>query len=175
MRVTLHSLFLIVIFIVFGCSSNLPQTKADSDHNVDQNSNNDLSIVAESARLWTGVAVSDDDRIFVNYPRWSTEFSVSVAEISDSGEEVPYPNEEWNTWKFGEDHQGKFVCVQSVYFHNGSLWILDSGNPYLQGVIDQAAKLVQVDLATDQIVNIFYFVSIHLYESQVIIEGLRPV
>ena len=31
----------------------------------------ELVTVAESERLWTGVAVSGGGRIFVNYPRWS--------------------------------------------------------------------------------------------------------
>ncbi len=32
-----------------------------------------LKEIARSDKLWTGVAVSREGRIFVNYPRWSPE------------------------------------------------------------------------------------------------------
>src|SRR3954465_1322150 len=66
----------------------------------------------------TGVTVSENGRIFVNFPRWSEDVPVSVAEVQKDGSIKPYPNEEWNAWrnaKMGQlsvaDH---FVAVQSV-------------------------------------------------------------
>ena len=32
-----------------------------------------VKIIAESDHLWTGVAVSEEERLFVNYPRWSLD------------------------------------------------------------------------------------------------------
>ena len=46
----------------------------------------------------TGVAVSEDNRIFVNFPRWSEDAPMSVGEWKD-GRLVAYPNEEWNTYR----------------------------------------------------------------------------
>jgi hypothetical protein len=40
----------------------------------------------------TGVAVSKHGRIFVNFPNWSDDHTVSVAEIVD-GKIVPFPNQ----------------------------------------------------------------------------------
>ena len=40
-----------------------------------------LNEVARSENLWTGVAVSREGRIFVNYPRWSPQTTISVAEV----------------------------------------------------------------------------------------------
>lgn len=116
-----------------------------------------LITVANSTKLWTGVAVSSDKRIFANYPRWSQNHSSSVVEITESGTKVPYPYEEWNNWSNADDPKEKFICVQSVYVDDDDfLWILDTGNPVFTGVIDSAAKIVKVDLKTDAIEDIYY-------------------
>jgi sugar lactone lactonase YvrE len=114
----------------------------------------ELNLVAESEQLWTGVAVSHEGRIFVNYPRWSPEVAVSVAEISPSGDVVPFPNGEWNTRDSGLDPANHFICVQSVYVdrHN-YLWILDPANPLFQGVVTGGAKLLKVDLLSNQVIQ----------------------
>ena len=118
---------------------------------------NKLIKVAESSKLWTGVAVSDQNRIFVNYPRWTRGHSVSVIEITESGEKIPYPNDDWNTWNGSISPIERFVCVQSVYIdENNYLWILDSGNPRFSGVLDSAAKIIKINLDTDNIEDIIY-------------------
>src|SRR5690348_12622018 len=59
----------------------------------------------------TGVGVSTKSgRIFVNFPYWSDDHSISVAEIVN-GQPKPFPNDEWN--KPGPA-ASRFVCVQSV-------------------------------------------------------------
>ena len=59
----------------------------------------------------TGVGVSlKSGRIFVNFPNWSDDHTISVAEIVN-GAPKAFPNEEWN--KPG-DPASHFVCVQSV-------------------------------------------------------------
>src|SRR3981081_3769497 len=70
----------------------------------------------------TGVAVSADGRIFVNFPRWTEDSPVSVVEVGRDGTLKPYPDEEWNSWRNAQattrtarDH---FVCVQSVVAHH---------------------------------------------------------
>lgn len=114
--------------------------------------------VASSRRQWTGVAVSRDGRVFVNYPRWSPETTLSVAEVLGSGQIRPYPNEEINHWDPMAGTGDHFVCVQSVVCDGrGYLWILDTGNPYLQGVLEGGAKLVKVDMKTDRIERVYVF------------------
>ncbi|HEY5823534.1 MAG TPA: hypothetical protein VIT44_04170, partial [Cyclobacteriaceae bacterium] len=56
-----------------------------------------LSVFAESKNQWTGIAISKSNRVFVNFPRWSDETPISVAELVDN-EIIPYPNTEWNDW-----------------------------------------------------------------------------
>jgi sugar lactone lactonase YvrE len=113
-----------------------------------------LSEVARSENLWTGVAVSESDRIFVNYPRWSPQTTISVAEVISSDSTIPYPDEEWNQWNPDLNPEDHFICVQSVYIdHDNFLWILDPANPLFQGVVSGGPKLVKIDLQNDRIVQ----------------------
>lgn len=104
--------------------------------------------VAESDYQWTGIAVSEEGRIFVNYPTWKVPSPFKVAEVID-GKEVAYPSMEANEL---------FVCVQSVVIDKlNRLWILDPANPQFKGVVDGGPKLYQIDLRTNEIVRTFSF------------------
>jgi hypothetical protein len=58
----------------------------------------------------TGVGVSKSGRNFVNFPYWSDDHSISVAEIVN-GEPMAFANDEWNQPGPAGSH---FVCVQNV-------------------------------------------------------------
>jgi sugar lactone lactonase YvrE len=117
-----------------------------------------LKTVAQSDALWTGVAVTPDGRVFVSYPRWSSQIPVSVGEVLPSGAVVPYPDAGWNAWSPGQAPEGRFVCVQSVTADDaGFLWILDAGNPMFRGVVPGAAKLVKVDPRRDAVLEVIPF------------------
>ena len=117
-----------------------------------------LEVVAESDRLWTGVAVARDGRIFVNYPRWFEDPPFSVGVLDKDGKARPYPDAEWNRWEPSLPPSEHFVCVQSVHVDaDGFLWILDPASPGFQGVVAGGAKLVQVDPKTDQVVRTIVF------------------
>lgn len=114
----------------------------------------ELVEVASSERQWTGVAVSPGGRIFVNYPRWSDDVPISVAELGDDGAPLPFPTEEWNTWTPGDPLENRWVAVQSVVCDTGGhLWVLDTGNPGFAGVIEGAPKLIEVNLSTNSVVR----------------------
>lgn len=118
----------------------------------------ELIEVAASEQLWTGVAVSDGGRIFVNYPRWSMNVPVSVAELNNEGNSIPFPNQDWNNWTPGMSVADHFVCVQSVYIDkNNYLWILDSGLDITRGILEGAPKLIKVDLAANEIIKTIIF------------------
>lgn len=109
-----------------------------------------LEKVAESSYQWTGIAISKDNRMFVNYPTWNIPAPFKVAEIVD-GKEVAYPNDSVN---------GLFTCVQSVVVDDmNRLWILDPANPQFKGVVDSGAKLFMVDLSTNAITKTYNFPS----------------
>jgi sugar lactone lactonase YvrE len=113
-----------------------------------------LTKVASFEHQVTGVTVSKDGRIFVNFPRWTEDTEVSVAEVKD-GKVVPFPDAAWNSWrnaKKGEvsakDH---WVCVQSVVASpDGNLWVLDPAAPAMGALVPGGAKLVEIDLRTNQ-------------------------
>lgn len=104
----------------------------------------------------TGVAVSKTGRLFVNFPFWSDDHTVSVVEVLADGKTQPFPDDAWN-WKEGPV-QNRFVCVQSVYVDDEDmLWILDPAAPKMEAVVPQGPKLVKVDLKTNQVVKTFAF------------------
>ena len=114
----------------------------------------EIKEVASSALRWTGVAVSDEERIFVNFPRWS-DIPFSVAEIV-AGQAIPFPNQEWNTWNDNTPADNHFVCVQSVYIDdNHNLWILDTGSIPGSGVIENGPKLLKVNLTSNTVDRIY--------------------
>ncbi len=114
--------------------------------------------VATSERQWTGIAVSREGRIFVNFPRWSMDVPVSVGELTGDGTVRPYPGEEQNSWKPGADPGTHFICVQSVYVDSKDrLWVLDPANPMLMGVVAGGPKLMEVDLVKNEIVRTVKF------------------
>jgi sugar lactone lactonase YvrE len=121
-----------------------------------------LTQVAAFEHQVTGVTVSEDGRIFANFPRWSEDAPVSVAELLPDGTLRPYPDARWNAWRnekknemSTEDH---WVCVQSVVADGrGSLWVLDPAAPATERVVPGGPKLVRIDLATDEVGDTFEF------------------
>lgn len=114
--------------------------------------------VASSDRLWTGVAVSKQGRIFVTYPRWSPDVPFSVGEISESGQVVPFPNGVWNAWDTASPPADHLICVQSVYVDSDDfLWVLDPASAYMRGVVPGGAKLLKIDLAANKVVKKILF------------------
>jgi sugar lactone lactonase YvrE len=117
-----------------------------------------LEIIAESERQWTGVAVTREGRIFVNFPRWSPEVPLSVAEVLDDGSLLAFPDTTWNQWAPGLDPASHWVCVQSVVADGkGSLWVLDPASPGFGGVVPGGAKLVEFDALTGELLRVIVF------------------
>lgn len=113
-----------------------------------------LTKVASFKHQVTGVTVSADGRIFVNFPRWTEDTAISVAELK-KGELVPFPDAEWNAWRnarkdelSAKDH---WVCVQSVVADaQGNVWVLDPAAPAMGSVVPGGPKLVEIDLKTNK-------------------------
>ncbi|MEN3939743.1 L-dopachrome tautomerase-related protein [Prosthecobacter sp. SYSU 5D2] len=104
----------------------------------------------------TGVAVSKTGRVFVNFPFWSDDHTVSVVEVMPDGSSKPYPGPKWNSKDASVKH--RFICVQSVYVDDQDmLWILDPAAPKMETVIPGQAKLVKVDLSTNKVVKTYRF------------------
>ncbi|MDP4004567.1 L-dopachrome tautomerase-related protein [Methylobacterium sp. NEAU K] len=114
-----------------------------------------LTQVARFQHQVTGVTVSEDGRIFVNFPRWTEDAPVSVAELKD-GQPVPYPDAEWNSWRNARkdevDPRTHFVCVQSVVAdRKGRLWVVDAAAPAMAALLKDGPKLVAIDLKNNAV------------------------
>jgi sugar lactone lactonase YvrE len=121
----------------------------------------ELSLVCEFDHQVTGVAVSETGRTFVNFPRWTEDSPVSVAEVVDGGLR-PYPDARWNEWRNARKNEltphDRWVCVQSVVCDgHGSLWVLDPAVPAQQQLVPGGPKLVRIDLARDEAMQTIAF------------------
>jgi sugar lactone lactonase YvrE len=114
-----------------------------------------LTQVIEAPHQMTGVAVSEDGRVFVNFPRWTEDAPVSVAEVL-GGQLKPYPDAEWNAWRNARKNEvtpgDHWVCVQSVVADGrGNLWVLDPAAPATGFTVPDGPKLVRIDLKTNKV------------------------
>jgi len=100
----------------------------------------------------TGVTVSSEGRIFVNFPRWGDDVPFTVGEIRD-GKVIAFPDAAFN--KADPARPGEsLISVQSVVADAAHrLWILDTAAPNFATPIPGGAKLVAVDLATNNVVK----------------------
>ena len=119
-----------------------------------------LEKVASFDHQVTGVAVSEDGRVFVNFPRWFEDSPVSLAELTKDGKLHPYPDAEWNSYRNAEpkapgDH---FVCVQAETADGrGHLWVVDPAAPATGFIVPGGPKLVEIDLKSDKVVRTYAF------------------
>lgn len=106
--------------------------------------------------MLTGVTVSREGRIFINFPKWGDDVKFTVAELRD-GEVVAYPDEAFNQTD-ESDPAVALVSVQSVVVDpSDRLWILDTGSPEFKPTEYGGPKLVCVDLTTDQVIKKILF------------------
>ncbi len=107
----------------------------------------------------TGIAVSDDDRVFVSLPYsgYSDDrHTASVVEVSANGTPTPFPDQAWNAKKgpVGE----RFFNIQSLTIDSADrLWLLDTGSPQRRGVVAGGAKLIEVNIAAARVVRTLPF------------------
>jgi sugar lactone lactonase YvrE len=121
-----------------------------------------LQLVATFEHQVTGVTVSRDGRIFVNFPRWTEDAPISVAEITRDGQIKPYPDDQWNSWRNAKKNQmsagDHFVCVQSVVADtHGNLWVVDPAAPATAPVVQGGPKLIRIDLKTNKVAQVIHF------------------
>lgn len=139
-----------LIYILFAMltlgASACKSTKAKKEQS-------SIQVVASSEKQWTGVAISNEDRLFVNFPHWSDDVPVSVAEIVD-GKVKAYPNEDWNN----PENPESFSAVQSVVIDKKNrLWVLDTCNPLFKGVQQGGPILYQFNLASNTMEKQYQF------------------
>ena len=107
-------------------------------------------------RVWTGVTISEDGRVFVSFPSADGP-GPQVAEAVPDGRLAPYPNAAWNEVRPDHSPDGAFVCVNALRIGpDGRLWIVDAGAPGLgQRAVPGGARLIVIDVETDEIIRTY--------------------
>ena len=114
-----------------------------------------LESVATSDTIWNGVAVSNNDRIFVVFPHNEGHPGTRLGELKN-GQVTPYPTRAWNAWaKEGDPARQAFVRTNSLRFGpDGLLWVVDTGTPKSGAPpIENGPKLLAFDIAKNQLVK----------------------
>jgi hypothetical protein len=119
-----------------------------------------LSEVAQSPKYaWSGVAVSEAGRIFVEFPRFQNQKgNPSVAEILRDGTLKPYPGGAWNQWTPGEPVGNAFVSTNSLHIFDQDpdfLWVVDTAAPFFGKALAGGPKVVKIDLGTNSVARVY--------------------
>lgn len=111
-----------------------------------------------SGSMPTGVTVSQEERIFVCFPRSMDDRpAVTLAEVRSNGRSVAYPNARINRLDTTRPTE-RFISIQSVVIDpRNRLWALDVGRVGMDPVIPGGAKLVGIDLNTNRVFKTIVF------------------
>lgn len=117
-----------------------------------------LEQVATSPRVWNGITVSHDNRLFASLTQ-SEGAGLQLAEVINNQLKA-FPDDSWNQWN-ANDPEHHFYHVNALRIGpDGELWVMDSGNKGI-GTGDQAvpggAKLVHISLGTGKVLNSYVF------------------
>lgn len=100
----------------------------------------------------TGVTLSHEGRMFVNFPRWGDKVDFTVAEVK-GGKALAYPDAETN-----QPTMKGLISVQSVVVDpTNRLWILDTGSIEFKPTEEGGPKLVGVDLKDNKVFKTIIF------------------
>lgn len=115
------------------------------------------SVFQDNTYQITGVAVSQNGRVFVTYPYWTDVYRYALAEVGKDGSVKPYPNADYNTWREGQPvTPNHWICVQSAFVDNKDrLWVVDAASPKQNGVVGGVHRLVCFNLATNQVEKVY--------------------
>ncbi len=153
MKISCFMMLLVFAFLLLSLISVHGEGKQESE----------LELVAIFDHQVTGVSVHPaSGRIFVNFPRWTEDSPVSVAEVLSPNTTEPFPpKSNWNSWRNTRKNEldpGKyFICVQSVVVFKDSLYVLDPAAPALGPLVKGGVKLVEIDLIKNKTKRIILF------------------
>ncbi len=113
-------------------------------------------VASFSGPMPTGVTVSANGRIFVNFPRWGDKVDYTVAEVKN-GRTVAYPNAQINRLNPSKQSES-LVSVQSVVIDpQDRLWLLDTGSIEFGPTTYGGPKLIGVDLKQNRVFKTILF------------------
>ncbi|WP_116109245.1 L-dopachrome tautomerase-related protein [Lewinella sp. IMCC34191] len=143
-----HLPFLLSLFI-FACGP-APETTDDAGSGSPQPeaaATPELVAEIEGVQV-TGITATDGGRIFLTFPRWRKGVPYTLAELVD-GSPRPYPDAAINSWDVGQPAGDKFVNVQSAVAAGDTLYVADTRNPLMEGLITPP-QIHLYDLSTNE-------------------------
>lgn len=143
---SLFALLIVFSLVTTGCNDDdgLPTTPSSATL--------DLAAEIEGIQV-TGITVSESGRAFVTFPRWRQGVPYTLAELVD-GKAQPYPSAELNNWDIGQAPGDKLVNVQSAIAVGDTLYVADTRNPLMQGLVSQ--PLIHLfDLSTNELLRTY--------------------
>lgn len=116
-----------------------------------------FKLIAQAPDLaWNG-AVFSGGRLFASIPAWIGP-TPGVVEVAVDGSHRPFPGDRWNSWDGQNEPLKRFVDINSIFADDrGNLWVVDAAAPGFGKGIPGAAKIVQIDLASNQVVRTIGF------------------
>ena len=115
-----------------------------------------IRVAASERAILNGVAVSPQGRVFSSFPRWMHAPTPSLGEAMTDGSFRTFPGNQWNEWREGLDPATHFVNVHSVCADaDNHLWAVDDAAPHHQPRLKGGAKVVKIDLRSNQIVRAY--------------------
>ena len=156
-RIAIFATFGLTAALLASCAPAAQPTTPGGTSLPQEQTTGDLEQVASfTGPMLTGVTVSQEGRIFVNFPRWGDPVPFTVAEVVD-GQPAPYPNADITTLDLA-NAADTFVSVQSVVIDpDNRLWVLDTGSINFAPVVPGGPKLVGIDLETNTIFQTIRF------------------
>lgn len=117
-----------------------------------------LEVVHEIYNLTTfptGVAVDQDNRIFINFPRSASNNDITLGLADSFNTTVAYPNASIQTCQPGQNVSTCFVNVQSVVIDSAQrIWALDTGaGPGQTDAVEYGAKIMSFNLTTNEMID----------------------
>jgi sugar lactone lactonase YvrE len=101
----------------------------------------------------TGIAISQEGRVFLCFPRWEDAMVYTVGELLPDGKVEPFPGLGYNQPDDVDPGRSLF-SVQSVAVDAmNRLWLLDTGRIRWAPAVPGAPKLVCVDLFRNEVVK----------------------
>ncbi|RZM24098.1 MAG: hypothetical protein EOO88_23990 [Pedobacter sp.] len=152
------SIVYLLSMVSSACNPEDSEKSEKAGITADQVSTGFETVYADSTYRLTGIAVSAGQRIFVNFPNWAAPYRYAVIESLPDGTKKPYPDEQWNSFKSGEEGSNKFVCVQAVFADDKDcLWVVDAAGIGLGKVYRNSNKIVKINLKNNQVERIYRF------------------
>lgn len=113
-------------------------------------------VFQDNTHQFTGVAISKQGRMFINYPRWESPHEFDVVEVTRNGRQQPFPDMGWNSWDRGDGGSNRWVCVQALWIDDtDNLWVVDPAAPEMKEVQGNGAKLVDIDLKANEVHGVY--------------------